>query len=201
MCASRGAASRAALLRAADAVRPALGLAAVDAVPVLRGHGPDAVALDVARLLARACVGPFTRRAHPTGQIEVRSRSSKGASPRLLDEMDGPLRAGAKRRTNGPSRASRALVAELVCLPQSHACRGVQYALIAPSIDSLQDRKPDLQTAGCTFCVVSHAVTTDAIYWLMRESSKHIAKKSQPWFGHKCFSSRRELAPCTCLPS
>ena len=58
VCASRKKpTSRAALLRAADAVLPALGLAAVDAVPVLAGHGPQAVALDVARLLARACAG------------------------------------------------------------------------------------------------------------------------------------------------
>ena len=49
--------SRAALLRAADTRRTALGLAAVDAVPVLAGHGPQAVALDMTRLLARACAG------------------------------------------------------------------------------------------------------------------------------------------------
>ena len=54
---AKEAASRAALLRAADTRRTALGLAAVDAVPVLAGHGPQAVALDVTRLLARACAG------------------------------------------------------------------------------------------------------------------------------------------------
>ena len=46
--------SRAALLRAADTRRTALGLAAVDAVPVLGGHGPQVVAIDVTRLLAQS---------------------------------------------------------------------------------------------------------------------------------------------------
>ena len=118
-------------------------------------------------LLELTCrfTGPLgaERRSHSHRPNRGEPKKLPRTSPRLLDEMDGPLRAGAKRRTNGPSRASRALVAELVCLPQSHACRGVQYALISPAIDSLHDRKPDLQTAGCTFCRLA-CCTTDAIY-------------------------------------
>ena len=77
--------SRAALLRAADTRRTALGLAAVDAVPVLRGHGPDAVALDVACLLARACAGTRLTRVRSIAPRETLVDQTRSREQRRVD--------------------------------------------------------------------------------------------------------------------
>ena len=119
--------SRAALLRAADTRRTALGLAAVDAVPVLAGHGPQAVALDMTRLLARACAGTRLTRVRSIAPRETLMDlhaidQTRSREQRRVDGVGRrrPTVLAVARRSPAAGRGARGPLLRRLCRPASH---------------------------------------------------------------------------------
>ena len=94
--------------------RPALGLAAVDAVPVLRGHGPDAVALDVACLLARACAGRESDRSLSLCEPPRHRADATTAEQR---RVDGGFAGDRERRVAAQSPSAFSCFPQSGCVP------------------------------------------------------------------------------------